>query len=78
MATPSPICGPDRIVRESECRGRTGLSRMTRYRMMQRGEFPLKRRISPSVSGWLESELGQWLASRETIAVGQPVAEAAA
>src|SRR5262249_44842391 len=60
-AAPRP---EERIVREPECRRRTGLSKPTRWRMERRGEFPRRRRISPGCSGWLESELAAWLADR--------------
>jgi len=55
----------DRIVRERECRELTVLSRLTRTRMIKRGEFPPKRRISPKFSGWLESDLEKWLTNLE-------------
>jgi len=55
----------ERIVREKECRERTGLSKSTRDRMIQRNEFPKKRKLSPKISGWLESELVEWLTTRE-------------
>ena len=69
MPTSSPT--PDRIVREAEQKARSGLSRMTRHRMAENGDFPKKRRISPGVSGVLESEFSAWLASRSIIAAPQ-------
>ena len=55
----------DRIVRERECRELTGLSRQTRDRMIARGEFPPRKRISPKFSGWLEKDLQEWLGKLE-------------
>jgi prophage regulatory protein len=54
----------ERIVREPECRQRTGLSRATRWRLERRGLFPSKRQLSPGCCGWLESEIAAWIASR--------------
>lgn len=51
----------ERLVREPECRMRSGLSRATRYRMELAGQFPRRRRITGRVSGWLDSELTAWL-----------------
>ena len=48
---------PDRIVRETECKAISGLSRTTRWRLEQSGDFPRRRRISPGLVGWLLSEL---------------------
>ena len=58
----------ERYVREPECRERTGLSRMTRWRLEENGKFPRRRRISENAVGWLESELSDWLTSREVAA----------
>jgi prophage regulatory protein len=60
----SPV-GEERFVREAECKRRTGLDRVTRWRMERRGEFPRRRRISPGIIGWLNSELAEWLRSRD-------------
>ena len=55
----------DRIIGEPECEHITDASRTTRWRMMQRGEFPQKVRISPNRTGWLLSEVMEWLAQRK-------------
>ena len=55
----------DRIVGENECREITNLSRTSRWRMMRRGEFPQKLRISPNRTGWRLSSVLDWLAGRE-------------
>jgi prophage regulatory protein len=54
----------DRIVRELECRRRSGLSRSTRWRLERDGKFPKRRSLSPGCSGWLDSELAAWIAAR--------------
>lgn len=55
---------PDRIVRECECKKRTGLSRTTRWRLERVGKFPRRRRLSEGCTGWLESEIAAWIATR--------------
>lgn len=60
--------GPDRVVREEECKQITGLSRTRRYELEQLGEFPRRRKLSKRACGWILSELMTWLESR-------PVAE---
>ena len=55
----------ERIIGEPECEHITDASRTTRWRMMQRGEFPQKVRISPNRTGWLLSEVMGWLAQRK-------------
>jgi prophage regulatory protein len=45
---------------------KTGLSRMTIYRLENRGEFPQRKQLSPNSVGWLESEVDEWLATRHS------------
>ncbi len=42
----------------------TGLSRTTVWRLERRGEFPRRVRLSPNSTGWIESEIEQWIESR--------------
>jgi prophage regulatory protein len=62
-----PASGPERIVREPECKHRSGLSRSTRWRLERDGKFPSRRRISPGTTGWLDSEIAAWVANRESV-----------
>jgi prophage regulatory protein len=55
---------PDRIIRESEVRNRTGLSRTTRWRLIQRKKFPAPVSISDYAVGWRESEIQAWIEGR--------------
>ena len=55
---------PDRFIREPECKKTTGLSRTTRWRLEQQGQFPRRKQISPNTVGWLESEVQKWLRTR--------------
>ena len=57
----------DRFVREPEVKRITGLSRVTRWRMERRGEFPRRRRISTNAVAWLESEIAEWMAERAEV-----------
>ncbi len=54
----------DRFIREPEVERITGLSRTTRWRLQQTGEFPLKRQISPNATAWLASEIAAWMAEK--------------
>ena len=50
-----------RILRLNAVLDRTGLSRSTLYRKVERGTFPAQVRISERCIGWRESEVEQWL-----------------
>jgi prophage regulatory protein len=54
----------EKILRGKETDARTGLSRSQRYAMERNGEFPRRRRISKRASGYLESEITEWILSR--------------
>lgn len=43
----------------------TGLTERTLYRYMSDGRFPRSFKLGPKTSGWKESEVKAWLASRE-------------
>jgi prophage regulatory protein len=55
---------PDRIIRELEVRNRTGLSRTTRWRLIQRKKFPAPISISDHAVGWRESDIQAWIEAR--------------
>jgi prophage regulatory protein len=50
-----------RILRLKTVLNRTGLSRSTLYRKIERGTFPKQVRISERCVGWRESDLERWL-----------------
>jgi prophage regulatory protein len=54
----------DRIIRERECKNRTGLSRATRWRLEREARFPKRRQLSAGAVGWLESEISAWVDAR--------------
>lgn len=62
----------ERIVREAECKRLTGLSRTTRWELERHGQFPQRRRLGINSVGWLESELREWMHTRERRGVRQP------
>ena len=53
---------PERILRIRTVLARSGLSRSTLYRKMEKGTFPKQLRISEYCAGWRESELNRWIA----------------
>jgi prophage regulatory protein len=52
----------------------TGLSRVTIWRMEQRGEFPQKISLSPNRVGWIDSEVFDWIRSRPRVGYQQDAA----
>ena len=57
------MSSPNRILRLRSVLERTGLSRSTLYRKLQRGSFPAQVRISERCIGWRESEVERWLSN---------------
>ena len=53
-----------RILREREVKHMTGLSRVTRWRLERRGEFPKKVKLTERCVGWPEAEIMEWLKAR--------------
>lgn len=66
----------DRIVRDAEASRVTGLGKSQRYRLEKAGKFPSRRVLTPGgrSMGYLESELLEWVNSREaaTLPTGNP------
>ena len=56
----------ERLLRRPEVEGRTGLSRSTLYDWMKRGEFPQPVKLGARIVAWRESDVTEWLESRET------------
>lgn len=55
----------DRIVRIRTVLARSGLSRSTLYRKIEKGTFPKQVRINDNCRGWRESEINRWIADPE-------------
>jgi prophage regulatory protein len=54
----------DRFVGEVEVGHITNLSRSTRWRLQQKGQFPRTIQLSPGRKGWLLSEVTEWVKAR--------------
>jgi prophage regulatory protein len=56
-----------RFMGEVEVKGLSSLSRTTRWRLEQLGEFPRRRKISKNRIGWVDTEIMDWLKSRKQV-----------
>lgn len=56
---------PEKLLRRPEVEARTGLSRSTIYDWMKRGEFPQPVKVGTRIVAWRESEVADWLESRQ-------------
>lgn len=54
----------DRFLRVPEVLRACGFKRTTLYRMIESGEFPQPRQITGGLTGFLESEVNEWMRSR--------------
>ena len=52
------------ILKLTEVKNTTGLSGSTVYRLISQGDFPKQIKLSERSSGWLESEIEQWIDER--------------
>ncbi|MHB1293071.1 MAG: helix-turn-helix transcriptional regulator [Sulfuricella sp.] len=57
---------PQTILRLPAVKARTGLSRSTLYLKIQQGTFPKNISLGERSTGWLESEVIEWVNSRIT------------
>lgn len=55
----------DRLVRLPAVRERTALSKTTIYALMKDGRFPACVRVGLRAVAWRESQLAEWMESRE-------------
>lgn len=53
-----------KIIRAKELAERLSISRVTVWRWARSGLLPAKRKLGPHVSGWLDSDIDAWLASK--------------
>lgn len=58
---------PDRAVTEKECKELTGLPRVTRWRLAEKGSFPKPRKVSARTNIWKLSDILAWLDSNPTL-----------
>jgi prophage regulatory protein len=57
----------DRIIRKPELLQITGVSSATVYRWIGEKSFPAPVRLGPNSTGWRESEVEEWLESRQPV-----------
>jgi len=50
-----------RVIRLNEVKNKVGLSRSTIYRRIANDEFPNSILLGGRASGWIESEIDEWL-----------------
>lgn len=55
----------EKLLRRPEVQARTGLSRSTIYDWVKRGEFPRPVKLGTRLVAWRESDISDWLESRE-------------
>ena len=55
---------PNKLLRLSQVRELTGVSRPTIYRWASEGHFPKPVRIGPRASAWIYADVLDWLQSR--------------
>jgi prophage regulatory protein len=53
-----------RIIRDPECRDKTGLSRSTIWRLERKGEFPSRVKLSAKAMGWVDDDIDRWIRDR--------------
>jgi prophage regulatory protein len=51
-------------IKEKECKELTGLSRMTRWRLIKADKFPKPFKLDNKSNVWLESDIHEWIKSR--------------
>jgi prophage regulatory protein len=51
----------DRILRIKTVLAKTGLSRSTLYRKIEKGSFPRQIKIAERCAGWRESQVIEWM-----------------
>jgi prophage regulatory protein len=54
----------NKLLKMSEVRTKTGLSRSHLYALAQNGEFPKPVKLSERSSAWVESEVDGWIQER--------------
>lgn len=57
----------DRFIRVKEVLEATGLKRSTLFKLVRDGRFPRQRQLTDRATGWLASEVQQWMAERPVV-----------
>jgi prophage regulatory protein len=61
---PPALAPPLRLIRFPAVQDRTGLSRVTIWRLERNGDFPRHRQISRNAVAWVEEEVTLWIRSK--------------
>jgi prophage regulatory protein len=56
-----------KIIRPAMLAEMLGVSTVTIWRMEKRGELPPKKKLTPRTTGWLESDIIEWLNNAPTV-----------
>lgn len=64
--SPAYTTSVSQFLRMPQVAARCGVCRASIYLWMRDGHFPKQRKLSRKSVGWLESEVDQWIATRET------------
>ena len=56
-----------KFIRLRDVEERTGLSDTTIWRYERAGNFPSRRRLGLNAVGWLDTEIDQWIKSRQVV-----------
>ncbi len=62
---------PEKIIRQKRVMERTGLSASSIWRLEKIGQFPARRKLGSNSVGWIESEINEWITSREKLQLGR-------
>lgn len=54
-----------RVIREPEIVERTGLSRVTIWRLEKAGNFPKRIQLGANSKGWFDDEIDRWLDQKD-------------
>lgn len=57
-----------KLLRVPQVKALTGLSRMTIYRLEQRGEFSSRMQLGRNSVAWRDQDIENWIASRPSVA----------
>jgi prophage regulatory protein len=64
MNPPTPKSLP-RVIKLPAVVDQTSLSRTTIYRLISQGTFPAPIKLGPNSSGWLASDINEWIMARK-------------
>lgn len=56
-----------KIIREKECKELTGLSRMTRWRLIKEGKFPKPFKLDKKSNCWNEIDVINWMLNKSRL-----------